>query len=194
VLRVVGEFLRHERPSVRHSAVLSTAYFEWPATLPLLDDLIGRETDAEVLADAKLGRSRLAWPPDLYPITGFERLVVEGRETIWAQRWVDGRHVIASIPQIVRGLSFDDCVDVERRGDVTVMTRLRAKSGHRTLHLAAIAPGVEELCRRHRARLEMRDPARGAVDVPPELDLATLTRELDRLGVAWEQADPSESR
>jgi hypothetical protein len=37
VLRLIGEFLRHPDDDVRHSAVLSIAFFEWPAAAAMLD-------------------------------------------------------------------------------------------------------------------------------------------------------------
>lgn len=85
---------------MRQAAVIAAAYFEWPDAVSLLDALIARETDAQILADAKLVRSRFRLA-DEQPITGFDRLDVpvgEHKDTVWALRESDGTYRIASIP------------------------------------------------------------------------------------------------
>jgi hypothetical protein len=198
VLRLIEEFLHDGRDNVRHAAVLSIAYFEWPAAAALLDDLIRRETNPEILADAKLLRGRLQLPPDRAMITGFERLLVDATpqpEAIWARRWPDGGWAISSIPQVVHKLSIGDVVEAESREDVWRMTRVRAKSGHRTIRVDVgtdpkRAEQVEAVCRQLGIRFEAQQQGRVAVDVPPGVDIQELVQGLDRRGLSWEQTDP----
>lgn len=201
VLRLIDAFLHESRDSVRHAAVLSIAYFEWPAAAAMLDDLIRRETNPEILADAKLLRGRLQLPPDRAPITGFVRLVVDATpqpETIWARRWRDGSWAISSIPQVAYNLSIGDVVEAEFRDNVWQMTRMRAKSGHRTLRVdigtdPKRADDVEAACRQLGVRFETQQPGRVAVDVPPHVDIQKLARAFDGRGLSWEQTDPQPS-
>lgn len=198
VLRLLDAFLHEDRDNVRHAAVLSIAYFEWPAAAAMLDDLIRRETNPEILADTRLLRSRLQLPPDRAPITGFERIVVDASpqpEMVWARRWRDGNWAISSIPQAAVNLSIGDVVEAEWRDDVWRMTRVHAKSGHRTLRIDVgtdpkRAEELEAVCRQLGIRLETQQPRRVGVDVPPHVDICDLVQDLDRRGLTWEQTDP----
>jgi hypothetical protein len=163
--------------------------------------LIQRESNPEILADAKLLRSRLQLPADRAPITGFERLVVDAspnREVIWARRWIDGTWAISSIPQDAYNLSIGDVVEAELRDSVWHMTRVRSKSGNRTLRIDSgadpkRADDAEIVCRQFGIRYEAQQPGCVAVDVPPYVDLQGLARALESRGLAWKQADPQPS-
>lgn len=201
VLRLIGEFLRQPKDMHRHSAVLSIAYFEWPAAVAMLDDLIRREKNPEILADAKLLRGRLQLPPDRAPITGFERLVVDAKphgEVVWARRWIDNTWAISSVPQVVYNLSIGDVVDAESRDGVWHMRQMRTKSGNRSLRIDVggerkRAEDVEIVCRQFGIRYEMQQPERIAVDAPPHVDPHALARAFESRGLSWEQADPRPS-
>jgi hypothetical protein len=197
VLRLIGDFLHHPKDTVRHSAVLSIAYFEWPAAAAMLDDLMQRECNPELLADAKLLRSRLQLPADRAPITGFERLVVDA-EVIWARRWIDDTWAISSIPQVANNLSIGDVVHAESRDGVWHMTRVRTKSGNRSLRIDVgadpkRADDTELVCRQFGIRYETQQPGRIAVDAPPHIDLDALVRALEDRGLSCEQSDPRPS-
>jgi hypothetical protein len=198
VLRLIGEFLRQPKDAHRRSAVLSIAYFEWAAAAAMLDDLIQREKNPEILADAKLLRGRLRLPADRAPITGFERLVVDAKphgEVIWARRWIDNTWAISSIPQVAYSLSIGDVVEARSRDGVWYMTQVRAKSGNRSLRVDSSgvpkrAEDVEAVCRQFDIRYEAQHPGCVAVDAPPYVDLHALARALESHGLSWEQADP----
>jgi hypothetical protein len=196
-LHLLAELFHHANAKARHAAVLATAFFEWPAIEPALEELICRETDPQNLHDAKVVYSRLQ-TSDNYSITNYRRLFIEResqKETIWVRQWSDGRdgfnrrYVVSSIPTVVDGLSLEDVVDAEWRDEQLVMTRLHAKSGHRTLRADAGPHELETNLREHRVRLEAQTSGRVAIDVPPDSDLEAISNALDRLGVAWQRAD-----
>jgi hypothetical protein len=201
VLRLLRTFLEHSDARVRLCAVLAIAYFEWPEALSMLDNLLSRETDSAVLGEATKLHNQANARPQPWPITGFERLAVHTgphAETVWGEKWLDGRYAISSVPQHVYNLSLGDQVHVESRDGVLAITG-RDKAFHRTVRVQlsgdpARQRKVEELVRRHSGRLELQQPGRGAIDLPPFADSEAVMKELDAMGVSPEQTDPQPSQ
>lgn len=199
VLRLLGEFLVHSDERVRQCGVLSIAYFEWPEALSMLDDLIGREKDATVLGQAQLLSKQARARPQPTPITGFERLQVRSgsqSETVWGEKWLDGRYVVSSIPQVTYNLSLGDPVQVEMQDGALVIVQ-RKRSGHRTVRLNIGGDREKELSqlvRAHRGRVELQQPERAALDLPPYVDSQKLLDALTNHGYSPEVTDPQPSK
>lgn len=196
VLGLLAEFLAHPKPGVRKSAVLAIAYFEWPEAIAMLDDLIKRETDPDVLGQARELHKQAHARPSPWPITGYERVMAQSgtlSERIWAEKWLDGRYLVSSIPQIVYNLSLGDRVEVEsRNGELTITHR--QQFGHQTVRVDIGADSkreqeVVDLVRESGARIEFRSAGRGAIDIPLSIDDQKLIRALAALGVSPEVTD-----
>jgi hypothetical protein len=125
---------------------------------------------------------------------------VVGYENIWAMPLGDGTYRLENPPFFVYDVSVDDVVSaipnedglpqfltvVRRSGNRTLRARSKDLIGDSTLrsnienHLEQIGCVVEE----HRERLL-------AINVPPGVNLATVTSYLTESGLSWEHGSPS---
>lgn len=197
VLQLLHEFLFHPDATVRKSAVLAIGNFEWPEARSMLDDLLRSEKDSTVLEQVK----KLSKGHKEPHITGFERVRVRcgsHTESIWAEKWLDGRYAVSSIPQIVFNLSLGDEVDVESRdGDVWITGRTR--SGHRTARVnigtdPEHVKDVSALVRQYGARIELQSAGGASIDLPLKVKAKDLLGALESRGASPEMADPQPSQ
>ena len=127
-------------------------------------------------------------------------------EWLWAEPLGSGRFLLESTPFFAYGLSHGDVVRAGEEGEMPRLAAIERKSGHRTLRIALddrrdleqpeIQKFLDELlgvgC-----IYEAMPPKLIALDVPPEIDVATVIARLQiqhRDGVLiWEWADPRPS-
>jgi hypothetical protein len=127
-------------------------------------------------------------------------------EWLWAEPLGKGRFRLESAPFFAYGLSRGDVVRAPEAAELPRVEQLDAKSGHRTLRVALdpewdldrpeIQAFLSELTDMGCA-VEALPPKIVALDVPPEVDVATVVERLQipyRDGVLlWEWADPRPS-
>ncbi len=127
-------------------------------------------------------------------------------EWLWAEPLGAGRYRVESTPFFAYGVSYGDVVRAASGVEMPEFTEVERKSGHRTLRVALDAGW--DLDRAEIQRIledllalgctyEAMPPKIIALDVPPELDVASV---IDRLQVqfrdgvlVWEWADPRPS-
>jgi hypothetical protein len=127
-------------------------------------------------------------------------------EWLWAEPLGNGRYRLESAPFFAYGLSRGDVVRAPGEGELPRVEQLDAKSGHRTLRVALDPDWDLDRPELQRFVAELTDmgcavdalpPKIVALDVPPEVDVATIVEKLQipfRDGVLlWEWADPRPS-
>ena len=124
-------------------------------------------------------------------------------EWLWAEPLGSDRYRIESSPFFAYGLSHGDVVRADPDEDMPRVAEIEHKSGHRTLRLALDEPwdiDRREIQEHLDALLELgctyeaMPPRIVALDVPPELDVASVIERLQayvHAGIlVWERADP----
>jgi hypothetical protein len=127
-------------------------------------------------------------------------------EWLWAEPLGSGRYRLESTPFFAYGLSHGDLVRASDEPETLRITDVERKSGHRTLRVALdLGWDLErEEIRRFLDELlalgctyEALPPQIVALDVPPEVDVATVIGRLQNQvrdgALIWEWADPRPS-
>lgn len=127
---------------------------------------------------------------------------------LWAEPLGSERYRVESCPFFAYGISRDDVIRAEGApgGEAPSLSDVLEKGGHRTLRLAldpevelSAAPvqGLLERLLELGCTHELLRPKIVAIDLPPEVELATvaeLLQGLQRVGtLVWEWADPRPS-
>jgi hypothetical protein len=121
-------------------------------------------------------------------------------ETLWAFPLGNDLYRLDSSPWYAYGVSWKDVIEARPRepGDFPELVRVVEKSGHRTIRVIlkpptdespdsqAVLAGLRELG----CSYEGANRSYIAVDVPPEVQLATVRQFLISTGQQWEHADP----
>ena len=115
-------------------------------------------------------------------------------ESLWAIDLGDGAFKLDSTPWFQYGVSWRDIVEAEPdRSGLLCFTRIKEKSGHRTLRARSENPidqAVLDAITSAGCSYEGATPKYIAIDAPPEVELSAVVRALDASGLEWEYADP----
>jgi hypothetical protein len=124
-------------------------------------------------------------------------------ETVWADDLGEGRYKLDNLPWFTYGISAADEFEAAADGTGQLwFVRMLRKSGNRTLRvILQMAPTASELTFESQGvlpvleslgcRWEGATQILFAVNIPPDVDLATVTEALDETDVRWEYADPT---
>jgi hypothetical protein len=117
-------------------------------------------------------------------------------ETLWAFDLGDKRYQLDNTPWFQYGVSLKDIVEAEteEEGGFAVFQRVIEKSGYRTVRIALDEAASDDFLAEIRAlgcSYEGATPKYIAVEVPPAVDLHTVTQFLTDRGIRWEHADPT---
>lgn len=123
----------------------------------------------------------------------------ENVETVWATPLGDGRYRLDNSPFWAYGVSWKDVVEAAPdAGGQLAITRVVAKSGHRTVRVIFPEPAVPGSHNREildgavalGCSYEGMHPGYLALDLPPGVDLMRVASYLTEHRVQWEHADP----
>lgn len=124
-------------------------------------------------------------------------------ETLWAIARGDGRYELDNLPWFAYGVSVGDVIEASADEDgVLVFRRVVQKSGNRTVRVMLEHTEAADQLTYESQRLLDQLQAAGcgyegmrrilfAINVPPDVELRTVTEILIRSGFEWEYADPT---
>jgi hypothetical protein len=116
-------------------------------------------------------------------------------ETLWAADLGGGRYRLDNTPWYANGVSWQDVVEARPDADGQLhFERVSEKSGNRTIRIVADEPfsdeWLEQIVKRG-CSFEGANRKYIGINIPPEVDLATIASFLTDAGVRWEHADPT---
>jgi hypothetical protein len=121
-------------------------------------------------------------------------------ETLWAVPVGSGLYRLDNSPFWAYGVSWNDVVEARPDSDGMLrMERVVEKAGHRTIRVLLPRDEIDEAQARallnrlkeFGASYEGLNPAYIAVDIPPAVELSTITHFLTEQEIEWEHADPT---
>ena len=116
-------------------------------------------------------------------------------ETLWADDLGGGRYRLDNTPWYTYGISWRDIVEAKPDADGQLQfQRIVAKSGHRTIRIAADQPLSDEWLQQIVAlgcTYEGANRKYVGIDLPPGVDLDVVAAFLTQAKVRWEHADPT---
>ena len=113
---------------------------------------------------------------------------------LWASDLGNGHYKLENIP-LQDGVSYQDVVEAVFEDDgMLTFKRVVKKSGHRTIHVSLEQNATKEFTDSIIAlgcSIEGAIPTFLSIDIPPAIELGTVTNHLTDMGVEWEYGDPT---